>query len=953
MGDDDRAAMTTTCPSDDELADASAEHIDEGVITRLEHHLARCAGCRAAIGILATRDASTTAGPVDAAALQPVDPAAYEVRSELARGGMGRILDAWDRRHGRRVAIKVLLRNEPGALARFIREARITARLQHPSIVPFYEAGRWSDGEPFFAMKLVEGRSLADVIAERPRFADRVALVSHLIAATDALAYAHAAGIIHRDLKPANVLIGAYGETVVIDWGIAKQLGDADEPGGTALDGPALVTAMGSAIGTPCYMPPEQAAGMRVDERADVYALGALIYHVLAGAPPYASDASTGVVTKVLHGPPAPLAELAPEAPADLVAIVDKAMARAPEDRYTGADRMAADLREFAAGRLVSARVYSLRALLRRWIARHRALFAMAAVLVVAVATTATIGIRQVVRERDRADAAKRVAVSERDAAETLVEYMVGELRKKLDTAGRLDLMAGLGSEVSHYYDRVSPSDDALDAAALDRRATALQTLGEVEEQKQNMDASIALYTAASALFGKSLARQPDDLDAAAASIDGQIRMARIDYSRGKLDDGLHRLDDATARAERLLAGHPGPRLQMLLSKARGSRGMLLAGLGKDQPSIDAYHAALDLAVRATAAAPDRVDWQAQLGRAYFDVGYAEGSHAHLDAAADAYAHSADVRERAQRLPLAQVATLQRDLAWTYMMLGEVERARGRVAAAIDDGARACATTAALRKRDPDNLDYARDALAALYQNCEILIGAEHYDDAATSCRDAIPIGETLLAHDPRGDTPQDDLRRVLQEAGRAEIGRQRPDLARPLVDRAITVAEAADRAVHNALSVHGLTSALFVAARAYLAAGDLATARRHYLAALDAGARAVHDFPDSDDNASELAEARLAGALVEAARGDLAAAAPLYSAALAAKTTDLASEPRDTLTLRSLGELLAIRPRLAPSSRCTGIPALTAAVAKVPTELASTPQVRSLVAALPSDCGH
>src|ERR1044071_2619419 len=100
MGDDP-VAMTTTCPSDDELADASAEHIDEGVITRLEHHLARCAGCRAAIGILAPRDASATAGPVDATALQPVDPAASEVRNELAHGGMGRILDAWDRQIGR------------------------------------------------------------------------------------------------------------------------------------------------------------------------------------------------------------------------------------------------------------------------------------------------------------------------------------------------------------------------------------------------------------------------------------------------------------------------------------------------------------------------------------------------------------------------------------------------------------------------------------------------------------------------------------------------------------------------------------------------------------------------------------------------------------------------------------------------------------------------------------
>ena len=113
------------------------------------------------------------------------------------------------------------------------------------------------------------------------------------------------------------------------------------------------------------------------------------------------------------------------------------------------------------------------------------------------------------------------------------------------------------------------------------------------------------------------------------------------------------------------------------------------------------------------------------------------------------------------------------------------------------------------------------------------------------------------------------------------------------------------------------------------------------------------YDFPDSDDNAAELAEARLAGALVEAARGDLAAAAPLYSAALAAKTADLAGEPRDTLTLRALGELLAIRPRLAPSARCTGIPALAAALAKVPTELASSAQVRSLIAALPHDCRH
>src|SRR5262249_25468758 len=164
-----------------------------------------------------------------------------------------RILEAWDRRHDRPVAIKQLLNPGRDAVERFLREAAVTARLQHPSIIALYEAARWPSGEPFLALKLVVGRSLADVIAATPDLKARLGLLPHLIAVVEALAYAHARGIIHRDLKPANVLVGDFGESVVIDWGLAKDLGAADAtPDATGVAGPDLTVA-GRALGTPAY----------------------------------------------------------------------------------------------------------------------------------------------------------------------------------------------------------------------------------------------------------------------------------------------------------------------------------------------------------------------------------------------------------------------------------------------------------------------------------------------------------------------------------------------------------------------------------------------------------------------------------------------------------------------------------------------------------------------------
>ena len=264
-----------------------------------------------------------------------VDRDHYEIGEEFARGGGGRLRRARDLRLNRVVAIK-----EPIALSarieqRFLREAVLTARLQHPSIVPVHEIGRWPTGEPFYAMKLVSGRSLRDVVAETTTIEQRVAFLPNVLAVTDAIAYAHSQGVIHRDLKSSNVMIGAFGETQVIDWGLAKEI---HAPEDTVEDLAVREAQETNGIrGTPATMAPEQATGKRVDERTDVYGIGALLYQVLAGGAPYEGDTAPDVIARVAAEPPRPLIERAPRAPRELVAIAERAMARDPAQRYPSA----------------------------------------------------------------------------------------------------------------------------------------------------------------------------------------------------------------------------------------------------------------------------------------------------------------------------------------------------------------------------------------------------------------------------------------------------------------------------------------------------------------------------------------------------------------------------------------------------------------------------------------
>ncbi|AKJ04541.1 WD40 repeat protein [Archangium gephyra] len=353
--------------------------------------------------------------------LPVVDPSRYAVAGELARGGIGRILRARDVQLDRPVAIKEMLAPAPGTEPRFVAEALVTARLQHPSIVPVYEAGRWPGGEPFYAMKLVSGRSLANVISERKTLEERLALLPHVLAVAEAMAYAHSERIIHRDLKPANVLVGDFGETVVIDWGLAKELSreHGAEPGEDSPPAPSAVdsglTRVGTVMGTPAYMPPEQAAGHAVDERADVYALGAILYHLLAGTRPYEGKTSEQVLQRVVGGPPPPLSQRQKHIPVDLLAIVTKAMAREPAGRYATARELAEDLRRFQTGQIVGAYRYSKTELLRRFMRRYRAAVMVTAVALLLLATVGVVGFLRVRAERDRAQQARQDAQTQAD----------------------------------------------------------------------------------------------------------------------------------------------------------------------------------------------------------------------------------------------------------------------------------------------------------------------------------------------------------------------------------------------------------------------------------------------------------------------------------------------------------------------------------------------------------
>ena len=342
-------------------------------------------------------------------------PGRYEEIREHARGGIGRILLVHDTQLLRDIALKELIpvasqdestvaANGPLSLpdqmvARFLREARLASQLEHPSIVPVYELGRRKGDIPYYTMKLVRGQTLSDAIQKARSLQERLNLLPHFMDLCQAIAYAHSRGVIHRDIKPANVMIGEFGETFVIDWGVAGVLANPEEntapstaspPGVRNVD--AKLTQEGQCMGTPNYMSPEQASGgsAQVAERSDIYSLGAVLYELISGIRPFHGGTSDEVIRKVTTHDLRNILSLEPEAPRELAAICEHAMRKDPEARYPSARQLAEDVQRFLTGRRVTAYQYGTLEHVRRFAVKHKAILAistasLAALLAVSV----------------------------------------------------------------------------------------------------------------------------------------------------------------------------------------------------------------------------------------------------------------------------------------------------------------------------------------------------------------------------------------------------------------------------------------------------------------------------------------------------------------------------------------------------------------------------------------
>jgi hypothetical protein len=359
----------------------------------------------------------------------------FETVGELGRGGMGRVEDAFDRTLGRQVAIKHMLAQNAVDFARFEREARITARLEHPGIVPIHEAGRGPDGTPYYVMRRVDGQPLSELVADRKSLGERLQLIPNVLAACDAAGFAHARKIVHRDIKPNNILVGPFGETLLIDWGLARELGDHEHGGASHGPSEPSLTRAGQIAGTPGFMAPEQARGEAVDARADVFALGATLFFVLSGQLPWGSTSATELVNIAGAGRAPDWKRVPEDVPPDLRAVLEKAMAQDPAQRYADAVALAADLRRFTLGNLVAAYQYGPVAKLVRYARKHRAAVGVGLISVVVLAAVAVISVRRIVAERDDATTARRLAeVRQREATAMADELLVRHARELAET---------------------------------------------------------------------------------------------------------------------------------------------------------------------------------------------------------------------------------------------------------------------------------------------------------------------------------------------------------------------------------------------------------------------------------------------------------------------------------------------------------------------------------------
>jgi WD40 repeat protein/serine/threonine protein kinase len=386
--------------------------------------------------------------PVTTAEVKAAGDTRYHLLRPHGKGGLGEVFVALDEELHREVALKEIRPEhaaDPRSHGRFVREAEITGGLEHPGIVPVYGLGAHADGRPFYAMRFIQGETLRAAIGryhhqhrgkepDGSRELELRGLLTRFVTVCNAVAYAHSRGVIHRDLKPANVMLGKFGETLVVDWGLAKagvrpgaalasSSGNGEalpEPTLTPLLGEGIETQAGSALGTPAYMSPEQATG-RLDllgQASDIYSLGATLYTVLTGRPPIEGKDGAEILSKAQRGQWLSPRQVKADVPAALDAVCRKAMAQRPAERYSSALQLAGEIERWLADEPVAAYAEPWSVRSRRWLRRRRTLVSTAVGALVVALVGTTVGLVLVNDARDQEAAARKTADEQRDAAE-------------------------------------------------------------------------------------------------------------------------------------------------------------------------------------------------------------------------------------------------------------------------------------------------------------------------------------------------------------------------------------------------------------------------------------------------------------------------------------------------------------------------------------------------------
>ncbi len=680
----------------------------------------------------------------------PLPTERYRIARFHARGGMGEVWVAEDLLLRRPVAYKCVRPDVAlaGALVeRFRREATTTARLQHPGIIPVYDCGTAPDGRPFLTMRFVAGDTLGHAAARyhyagpgEPPEARALAfrgLLMRFLTVCQAVGFAHEQGVVHRDLKPANVLLGGFGETVVLDWGISRDHSDPDLAG---------LTLDGSLLGTPGYMSPEQADG-RSDEvgpAADVFGLGAVLFELLAGHRPYPGENVLAVLRKAsnraIEFPPVTW----PGVPAELKAIALKAMAAAPTDRH--------------------ASPVALAAALEHWLADEE--------------------------EKRVAVVAERFAAGQRQLALRALTRLVNDIHRRMKAAPALqDLRKGLLASALEGLQELCAATDAV-AAADHTRVQAHLELGDIYR-----DLEAGGTTQADVQYRKAA-----EIAATRAAADPADARARRDLavSRERLGDVRLRAGDGPAAREHYacalgayqqLAEENPADVQAETDLAVGlhKAGEAHLCLGEIAAAVECHRRALDAQLRLAAAAPadpaagaDVVVGLNKLGDALLRAGDLAGAAEHYEAAF----------RRCEARAAGGDADARRDLGVGHERLGDIALRLGDRPAARAAFAAVLAITREAAREDETSARAQRDLSVACERLARVLLADGDGNGAAEVAAEATAICQRLAAADPDGVPTQRDL--LANLALRGEVEQTRGDFAAAAewYEQAIEVAE-------------------------------------------------------------------------------------------------------------------------------------------------------------------